>query len=59
MSVAKLSASLLLAGGLLGYVGAYWQSKLLLITAAIALLAGIVASGFTDRDIAGNSCRRR
>ncbi|WP_181952357.1 hypothetical protein [Yersinia canariae] len=49
MSVAKLSASLLAAGGLLGYFGADWQSKPLLIAAGIVLLAGIVASGFTDR----------
>ncbi|QAX78217.1 hypothetical protein D5F51_06405 [Yersinia hibernica] len=49
MSMAKLSASLLAGGGLLGYFGANWQSKPLLIAAGIALLAGIVASGFTDR----------
>ncbi|WP_145577921.1 hypothetical protein [Yersinia alsatica] len=49
MSVAKLSASLLVLGGLLGYFGADWQSKSLLIAAAITLLAGGVASGFTDR----------
>lgn len=49
MSVAKLSASLLALGGLLGYIGANWQSKSLLIAAAIALCAGVIASGFTDR----------
>ncbi|WP_186375123.1 hypothetical protein [Yersinia rohdei] len=48
MSIAKLSAALLLAGGLLGYWGAEWQSKSLLISAAISLVAGIIASGFTD-----------
>ncbi|WP_145519555.1 hypothetical protein [Yersinia bercovieri] len=49
MSAAKLSAGLLAVGGLLGYVGAYWQTKSLLIAAGISLLAGIMVSGFTDR----------
>lgn len=49
MSAAKFSAGLLAVGGLLGYVGAYWQIKSLLIAAGISLLAGIIASGFTDR----------
>ncbi|EEQ11956.1 hypothetical protein ymoll0001_23450 [Yersinia mollaretii ATCC 43969] len=49
MSAAKFSAGLLAVGGLLGYFGAYWQTKSLLIAAGIALLAGIIVSGFTDR----------
>ena len=49
MSAAKISAYFLVSGGLLGYLGAYWQSKSLLIAAGIALLAGIIASAFTDR----------
>ncbi|CNI23405.1 hypothetical protein HB991_01215 [Yersinia mollaretii] len=49
MSAAKLSAGLLAVGGLLGYFGAYWQTKSLLIAAGIALLAGIMLSALTDR----------
>ncbi|AKP35087.1 hypothetical protein [Yersinia aleksiciae] len=49
MSAAKFSAGLLAVGGLLGYLGAFWQTKTLLIAAGITLLAGIIVSGFTDR----------
>lgn len=38
MTAAKLSAGLLVVGGILGYFGADWQSKTLLITAGVALL---------------------
>ncbi|WP_392434619.1 hypothetical protein ACF3VQ_08190 [Yersinia sp. HM-2024] len=50
MTVAKFSAGLLVVGGILGYFGADWQSKTLLITAGVALLIGAVLSAFTDRD---------
>ncbi|CFQ69793.1 hypothetical protein [Yersinia similis] len=50
MQTAKLSASLLATGGILGYGGAYWQMASLLIVAGIVLLAGLIASGFTDHD---------
>ncbi|EPS8492251.1 hypothetical protein ACVH8U_001099 [Yersinia enterocolitica] len=50
MTTAKLSAGLLVVGGILGYFGADWQSKTLLITAGVALLTGVVLSAFTDRD---------
>ncbi|UXD25502.1 hypothetical protein FORC065_2706 [Yersinia enterocolitica] len=36
--------------GILGYFGADWQSKTLLITAGVALFTGVVLSAFTDRD---------
>lgn len=49
MSAAKLSAGLLAVGGLLGYFGAYWQTKSLLIAAGVALLTGMIISALTDR----------
>ncbi|ARB84732.1 hypothetical protein CEQ36_02035 [Yersinia intermedia] len=50
MAVARLSAGLLVVGGILGYMGAYWQTLSLLVAAGVALLTGIVLSAFTDRD---------
>ncbi|MFV8798405.1 hypothetical protein ACNSO8_07200 [Yersinia sp. LJYL362] len=50
MAAAKLSAGLLVVGGILGYFGADWQSNPLLISAGVALLIGIVLSAFTDRN---------
>lgn len=50
MTVARLSAGLLVVGGILGYLGADWQSKSLLIAAGIALLAGVIFSALTERD---------
>ncbi|CAM4039059.1 hypothetical protein [Yersinia intermedia] len=50
MAAARLSAGLLVVGGILGYMGAYWQTLSLLVAAGVALLTGIVLSAFTDRD---------
>lgn len=50
MTIAKLSAGLLVVGGILGYLGADWQSKPLLIVAGITLLCGVVFSALTDRN---------
>ncbi|CNI10669.1 Membrane protein [Yersinia thracica] len=49
MTVAKLSAGLLVVGGILGYLGADWQSKPLLIAAGMTLLAGVIFSALTER----------
>ncbi|CAM3330777.1 MULTISPECIES: hypothetical protein [Yersinia] len=51
MRAEKVSVGLLFGGVLLGYAGAHWQHNFLLVLAGASLLAGIIASGFTD-------CRR-
>lgn len=50
MQTAKISAGLLIVGGILGYMGAYWQTAFLLVIASLMLLAGLIASGFIDHD---------
>lgn len=48
MLASWLSAGLLVIGALLGSLGAHLQFNPLLAVAGIALLAGIVISGFTE-----------
>ncbi|CNJ96257.1 hypothetical protein [Yersinia aldovae] len=48
MRAAKLSAGLLAAGGILGYLGADWQSRSLLIAAGVVLLTGVIVAAFTE-----------
>ncbi|CND87354.1 hypothetical protein QVN42_01255 [Yersinia nurmii] len=48
MQAAKISVGLLFSGVLLGYAGAHWQHSFLLVLAGVSMLAGIIASGFTD-----------
>lgn len=48
MWVSWLSAGLLVAGALLGSLGAHLQLNPLLAVAGMVLLTGIVISGFTE-----------
>ncbi len=48
MLASWLSAGLLVAGALLGCLGAYLQDNALLVMAGVGLLLGIITSGFTE-----------
>ncbi|CAI0706301.1 MAG: histidine kinase [Serratia proteamaculans] len=48
MLASWLSAGLLVTGALLGSLGAHLQFNPLLAVSGVALLAGIVISGFTE-----------
>lgn len=48
MLASWLSAGLLVAGALLGCLGAYLQYNPLLAMAGVGLLLGVITSGFTE-----------